>query len=52
MNYPTCFEGLSDAKLARVREMRKAANYTYRKCGWSVDKTFYWQRIAWDGIAL
>lgn len=52
MNQPTWYECLSAEKLASVREMRKAANYTYRKCGWSVDKTFYWQRIAWKGIAL
>ena len=52
MNRPTAFECLSAEKLARVREMRKAANYTYRKGGWCVDKTFYWQRIVWEGIAL
>lgn len=52
MNCPTLFENLSDVQRARVREMRKLANYTYHKSTWSVDKTFYWNILVWNDVKI
>lgn len=52
MNNPTAYECLSEEKQARVRSMRIESKYTYRKGSWSVDKSFYWNRIVFNNITI
>lgn len=52
MNRPTAFECLSTEKKDLVHSLRIAANYTYRKGSWSLDKSFYWNRIVFNNIAI
>lgn len=52
MNKPKAFECLTSEQVARVRAMRLAAKYTYRKGSWTIDKTYYWNVLAWNNVAI
>lgn len=46
------YESLSDEQLQRVHCLRLSAGYTYRKRRWSLDKTFYYNRIVPNGLLI
>ena len=52
MNDAKFYSCLTDAQRQRVRELRRAAKYTYRKRFFTLDETFFYNVIQFNHISI